>query len=60
MKCYLFIFLILAFGCQSTSKELPVLSYKIDDKGEKIDYSITYEDFINQLNNLLKLKKEKP
>ncbi len=36
-------------GCQSNSKELPVLSYKINDEGEKVNYLITYDDFTNQL-----------
>lgn len=37
------------FGCQSNSKELPVLSYKIDDSGKKHNYLVTYEGFYNQL-----------
>lgn len=50
MKSSLFIIFIFVLGCQSNPKELPVLSYKIDDNGKKIDYSITYEDFTNQLD----------
>jgi protein SCO1/2 len=41
--------LFILFGCQSDSKELPVLSYKINDDGKKINYSVTYEGFTNQL-----------
>lgn len=37
------------FGCQPNSKELPVLSFKVDDSGNKTNYSITYKNFTNQL-----------
>lgn len=43
------ILIFFLFGCQSNSKELPVLSYKIDDAGNKINYTITYDNFTNQL-----------
>ncbi len=47
---FLKLFLVLiAFGCQSNSKELPVLSYKINNEGKKVNYSITYDKFTNQL-----------
>ena len=50
MKYLLNFFILCAlFGCQSDSKELPVLSYKIDDDGKKLNYSVTYEDFTNQM-----------
>ena len=32
-----------------SSKELPVLSYTIDNSGHKSYYKITYEGFTNQL-----------
>ena len=36
-------------SCETSSKELPILSYKIDASGEKDYYTITYEGFTNQL-----------
>lgn len=48
----LFVFSIL-FGCQSNSKELPVLSYKINADGEKVNYLIPYENFTNQLGQVV-------
>lgn len=37
------------FGCHSESKELPILSYKINAEGKKINYMVTYDHFTNQL-----------
>ena len=48
MKQLLVLFFILFIGCDSTTKKLPVLSYAINDSGEKIMYTITYEGFTNQ------------
>ncbi|MGJ8593891.1 MAG: SCO family protein [Aquaticitalea sp.] len=40
---------LIFFGCHSDSKELPVLSYKINHDGEKVNYTVTYDNFTNQL-----------
>lgn len=49
MRFYI-LFCVLAFlGCHTNSKELPILSYKINDEGKKFIYSITYQNFTNQL-----------
>lgn len=45
---YLIVF-ILIFSCK-TKTNLPILSYKIDDSGQKKQYAITYSNFKNQLN----------
>ncbi|WP_439151720.1 SCO family protein [Winogradskyella sp.] len=44
--------LLLFFNCQSNTKELPVLSYKINFLGDKEFYSITYSRFVNQNNKV--------
>lgn len=49
MRLLPLIFLLLFFGCESKSKDLPILSYKIDDSGNKIYYTIAYQNFTNQL-----------
>lgn len=46
LKCFL-AFLIM--GCQPHQKELPVLSYKMNPKGETETYTISYDHFTNQL-----------
>lgn len=35
-------------SCNTSSKKLPILSYKIDTSGNKNYYNITYDRFINQ------------
>lgn len=42
------IVILFIFGCQAVTKELPILSYTINSKGQKEYYTITYSDFINQ------------
>ncbi|WP_323788523.1 SCO family protein [Psychroserpens sp.] len=37
-------------SCNSNSKDLPILSYTIDDTGQKNYYNISYRDFRNQLD----------
>jgi len=49
MKFLKILILIFFFGCNSDSKQLPILSYKIDDKGNSAPYKITYITFKNQL-----------
>ena len=51
MRCRLFILFICLFSCNSKVKELPILSYKIDENGNKSYYGITYNNFENQLGN---------
>jgi protein SCO1/2 len=46
--CSLF---LLVLNCNTPSKELPILSYKIDASGNQNFYNITYEGFTNQLGN---------
>lgn len=55
LTSYILILSVL-FGCQSNSEELPVLSYKIDDDGKKVNYSVTYEGFTNQLSDSFSTK----
>ncbi len=50
MKVVKLLFVIFLIGCNSKTKELPVLSYKVNDFGKKVNYSVTYDDFVNQLN----------
>ena len=49
MRLLPLILLLLFFGCESKSKDLPILSYKINDSGNKIYYTIAYQSFTNQL-----------
>jgi len=49
MKVVRFTFLLLFISCQNTTRELPILSYKINKTGEKETYKITYNNFTNQL-----------
>jgi protein SCO1/2 len=49
----------LLFGCNSPSKDLPVLSYTIDASGHKNYYDINYEGFTNQLGEQFKIKDGK-
>lgn len=46
---FLSFFCVFFIGCQSDQKELPVLSYRIDDNGQKVHYTISYKNFYNQL-----------
>lgn len=48
-KFFNLFFIFMFFGCQSNSEELPILSYKIDDSGNKHNYLVTYDGFYNQL-----------
>ncbi|RKE92171.1 SCO family protein [Ichthyenterobacterium magnum] len=48
MKRFTFFLFVLLIGCNNT-KELPILSYKINDLGERENYTITYKGFENQL-----------
>ncbi len=50
MKVLKALVLLLFWGCQNNTKELPVLSYNIDSDGHKAYYSISYQGFTNQLN----------
>ena len=46
-----FLICLLMISCQSESNKLPVLSYTINDQGQKEVYSINYAgDFLNQSN----------
>ena len=49
MRYFPSIFLILTLGCTTSTKELPILSYTINDEGNKTYYSISYKGFTNQL-----------
>ena len=53
-------FLLISFSnCKKSTKELPVLSYKIDNTGTKSYYKIHYEGFINQLGEPFEMKENK-
>lgn len=41
----------MVFNCNTSTKELPILSYKISDSGKKENYKITYDNFTNQLGH---------
>ena len=49
MKLRVLLLLLLLFNCENQTESLPVLSYTIIDSGEKVNYSITYDNFTNQL-----------
>ena len=49
MRYCLLILIFCLYGCDLVTKELPILSYKIDDNGNEIHYGINYEGFENQL-----------
>ncbi|MCK7589855.1 SCO family protein [Subsaxibacter sp. CAU 1640] len=49
MKFLKVLVLFFFFGCNSGSKQLPILSYQIDDKGNTVAYKIKYDNFKNQL-----------
>lgn len=51
LKLIVSICCLLVLTCTSSTKELPVLSYTIDDSGVKQNYVITYKGFTNQLGN---------
>jgi len=46
-------------SCNTSSKELPVLSYKIDNSGHKNYYKINYEGFTNQLGEPFEMEENK-
>ncbi|WP_299225921.1 SCO family protein [uncultured Psychroserpens sp.] len=52
MRLSFFLSFLLFLACNGTTKELPILSYKIDNKGAKVYYSISYNGFVNQDNEV--------
>lgn len=48
MKGIIIGIILMVSGCQSETSKLPILNYKVNDSGKKIQYKITYEDFTNQ------------
>lgn len=46
----LFIIFVLFSSCKQDEKNLPVLSYKLNEQGVKEYYTITYDGFVNQFN----------
>lgn len=50
MKLLKFIPILILFGCQSKTKELPILSYKMDADGYTTYYTVNYDNFTNQRN----------
>ncbi|WCO02768.1 SCO family protein [Psychroserpens ponticola] len=48
LVCSLF---LLVLNCNTSSKELPILSYKIDATGNQRFYNMTYQGFTNQLGD---------
>jgi protein SCO1/2 len=51
--------LILFLGCNTSSMDLPILSYKIDASGNKNYYKINYEGFTNQLGEPFEMNENK-
>lgn len=51
MKSYFLLIILIFISCASSEKELPVLSYTINDTGVKDYYSISYLGFKNQLGH---------
>ncbi len=50
MKFYTVILILMIFGCHHSPEELPILSYKINDRGDQVPYTINYTNFKNQDN----------
>ncbi|MBR9846836.1 MAG: SCO family protein [Algicola sp.] len=48
MRCLTGLILIVLLSCETSTKDLPILSYTINDSGEKTYYNIAYEGFTNQ------------
>lgn len=49
MKLKIILLFLLVLQCKSNTEDLPILSYTIKESGEKVNYSITYHNFNNQL-----------
>lgn len=49
MRRFCLIIFLVALSCKSSTETLPVLSYTINDNGQKAYYTITYSGFTNQL-----------
>lgn len=49
MRVLALLLLSLLLSCVSEEKRLPVLSYKIDNNGNEVYYTIDYKNFTNQL-----------
>ncbi|OUR92388.1 hypothetical protein A9Q87_07885 [Flavobacteriales bacterium 34_180_T64] len=50
MKLLKFVVFSLLLSCNSNTEALPILSYKINNLGAQENYTITYENFTNQLD----------
>jgi len=51
MRLRVFFLFLLVFNCENNTEDLPVLSFTISDSGEKVNYSISYNNFTNQLGD---------
>ncbi len=49
MRPFASLILLLFLSCHTSTDNLPILSYKVDDTGQKKIYTITYDGFTNQL-----------
>lgn len=49
MRWYCLLMSVIIWSCKPSVNTLPILSYTINDNGEKDYYSITYSGFTNQL-----------
>lgn len=59
-SCFLLTLLLVSVvSCQSPKEKLPILSYTLNEQGEKEYYSIEYSGFINQLNESFTGTKDK-
>ena len=48
MRCLTRFILILFLSCETSTKDLPILSYTVNDSGQKTFYNIEYDGFTNQ------------
>lgn len=59
MKSLVSLILLLFLSCQTSTDNLPILSYKVDDSGQKNYYKINYEGFTNQLGEAFSTENTK-
>lgn len=50
------ILLFCLYCCSTKERSLPILSYRIDEGGNKVEYTITYNEFTNQFGESFNTK----
>lgn len=58
-RVLVYLIYMLFVSCNTATKELPVLNYKIDSTGNKNYYKINYQGFTNQLGEPFEIKENK-